>query len=115
MRPLRNLERSFVRIVFITVSHANIIIYVALIWVGIITALSFRNPWLLLISYYLAPVARFWSFRSFSLGIFDFTFNTKDGGLHMSGGHWIYALMAPWVIYSTYKENWYPIKEKEED
>ena len=73
-------------------------LYLALCFTGYLLSYLFLNPWFLLISLYLAPVLRFGSFKSFSLGICDCTFNTEDGGLHMAGGFFVYLLISPLVL-----------------
>lgn len=70
-------------------------LYLALAFSGYLLSYLFLNPWFLLISLYLAPVLRFGSFKSFSLGICDCTFNTEDGGLHMAGGFLMYLPLLP--------------------
>ena len=65
---------------------------------GYLVSFTLLNPWFLLISLYLAPVVRFGSFKSFSLGICDFTFNTEDGGLHLTLGLFGYLLTLPFVV-----------------
>ena len=72
-------------------------LYLALAFSGYLLSYLFLNPWFLLISLYLAPVLRFGSFKSFSLGICDCTFNTEDGGLHMTAGLFGYLLILPFV------------------
>lgn len=75
------------------------IIYVVLSATGYLLALLLVNPWFLLISLYLAPIYRFGSFKSFSLGAFDCTFNTEDGGLHMAMGSLFYFLLSPLMVF----------------
>ena len=70
-------------------------LYLALAFSGYLLSYLFLNPWFLAISLYLAPVSRFGSFKSFSLGICDCTFNTEDGGLHVSMGSLIYSFVLP--------------------
>ena len=70
-------------------------LYLALCFSGYLLSYLFLNPWFLAISLYLAPVLRFGSFKSFSLGIVDCTFNTEDGGLHMTLGLFGYLLVLP--------------------
>ena len=73
-------------------------LYLALCFSGYLLSYLFLNPWLLAISLYLAPVLRFGSFKSFSLGIVDCTFNTEDGGLHMASGPLMYLLICPFLL-----------------
>ena len=83
----------------------RIALYLVLTWTGFLASIFLRNPWFLLVNFYLAPVVRFGSFKSFSLGVCDCTFNTEDGGLHMAGGQWIYAFAAPVVfLHLIFKE-----------
>ena len=70
-------------------------LYLALCFSGYLLSYLFLSPWFLAISLYLAPVLRFGSFKSFSLGIVDCTFNTEDGGLHMTLGLIGYLLVLP--------------------
>ena len=70
-------------------------LYLALCFSGYLLSYLFLNPWFLAISLYLAPVLRFGSFKSFSLGIVDCTFNTEDGGLHMTLGLFGHLLVLP--------------------
>ena len=63
--------------------------------VGYLLSFLLANPWFLMMSFYIAPVCRFRSFKSFSLGICDCTFNTEDGGLHMAGGFLMYLPLLP--------------------
>ena len=72
-------------------------LYLALCFTGYLLSYLFLNPWFLLVSLCLAPVLRFGSFKSFSLGICDCTFNTEDGGLHMAGGFFMYLLVLPFM------------------
>ena len=65
---------------------------------GYLLSFLLANPWFLFISFYIAPVIRFGSFKSFSLGVCDCTFNTEDGGLHMSLGPLMYLLISPLVV-----------------
>ena len=74
------------------------ILYLFLSIAGYLLAFLLVNPWFLLISLYLAPACRFGSFKSFSLGTYDFTFNTEDGGLHMAGGTFLYFLISPILL-----------------
>ena len=73
-------------------------LYLALAFSGYLLSYLFLNPWFLLISLYLAPVVRFGSWKSFSLGICDCTFNTEDGGLHMAGGLFMYLVISPLIV-----------------
>ena len=102
MAAMKRLEELFVMVIFITITELRILGYLALVWTGLITAVVSKNPWLLFITFYLAPVWRFGSFKSFSLGAFDGTLNTEDGGLHMAGGTLFYLISSPVVIYMTY-------------
>ena len=77
----------------------RIVLYLVLAATGYSLSLLLVNPWFLLISFYLAPVSRFGSFKSFSLGAFDFTFNTEDGGLHMAMGSLFYLLLSPFMVF----------------
>ena len=81
-------------------STFRLAIYWLMIWIGIIFSLLTHNPCFLFINFYLAPVFRFGSLKSFSLGLFDFTFNTEDGGLHMAMGQFIYAFIAPISVFN---------------
>ena len=72
---------------------------------GYLLSFLLANPWFLLISFYIAPVCRFGSFKSFSLGICDCTFNTEDGGLHMASGPLMYLLMSPLVVLEMLQAN----------
>ncbi len=74
------------------------ILYLVLSATGYLVSFTLLNPWFLLISLYLAPVVRFGSFKSFSLGVCDCTFNTEDGGLHMAGGLLMYLLISPLIV-----------------
>ena len=76
----------------------RIALYLVLTWTGFLASIFLRNLWFLLVNFYLAPVVRFGSFKSFSLGTMDCTFNTEDGGLHVAGGQLIYAFAAPVVF-----------------
>ena len=61
-----------------------------------------QNAWLLLITLYLAQVVRFGSIKSFSLGLFDFTFHAEDGELYGAMGTLFYAIMTPVYIVGAY-------------
>ena len=74
------------------------VLSLALCFTGYLLSYLFLNPWFLLISLYLAPVLRFGSFKSFSLGICDCTFNTEDGGLHMTLGLLGWLLLLPFAL-----------------
>ena len=66
--------------------------------VGYLLSFILANPWFLMMSFYIAPVCRFRSFKSFSLGICDCTFNTEDGVLHMALGPLVYLLICPFLL-----------------
>ena len=82
-------------------------LYPTLRFSGYLLSYLFQNPWLLLISLYLAPVLRFGSFKSFSLGICDCTFNAEDGGLHMALGLFGYLLTLPFVAIEMLQGKYY--------
>ena len=72
--------------------------------IGYLLSVLLVNPWFLLISFYIAPVLRFGSFKSFSIGISDFTFHTQDGGLHMTLGLIGYLLAIPMWLFEMLNE-----------
>ena len=84
----------------------GIALYLALCFTGYLLSYLFLNPWFLLISLYLAPVLRFGSFKSFSLGICDCTFNTEDGGLHMTLGFLGWFLLLPFAAIEKLQGKW---------
>ena len=84
----------------------GIALYLVPCFTGYLLSYLFLNPWFLLISLYLAPVLRFGSFKSFSLGICDFTFNTEDGGLHMTLGLLGWFLLLPFVTIEKLQGKW---------
>lgn len=61
-------------------------------------ALATISPWFLFINAYIAPAFRYGSWKSFSVLLFDFTFNTDDGGLHMAGGPIIHLIFLPVML-----------------
>jgi len=99
---MKELKRLFFWIVCITVGELRMLIYLSLVWTGFLTAIRHQIPWLLLITLHLAPVVRFGSLKSLSLGLFDFTFHTEDGGLHGAMGTAFYAITTPVYIVGAY-------------
>ena len=77
----------------------RIVLYLVLAATGYSLSLLLVNPWFLLISFYLALASRFGSFKAFSLGAFDFTFNTQDGDLHMAMGSLFYLFLSPFMVF----------------
>ena len=80
------------------------VLYLVVSAIGYLLSVLLVNPWFLLISFYIAPVLRFGSFKSFSIGISDFTFHTQDGGLHMAMGSIFYLLLTPWGVFEMLRE-----------
>ena len=80
------------------------VLYLFVSATGYLLSVLLVDPWFLLISFYLAPVLRFGSFKSFSIGICDFTFHTQDGGLHMAMGSIFYLLLTPWWVFEMLRE-----------